>query len=479
MRILVFIFLCFFLAPNLIFGQISFHNIYSSNGYDKGFGIAQLEDSSYMVTGSSSSFQNNSQGFLLHIDSVGNFISSTNYGGSESDIIKRVLYKPGFGFFLAGTTNSFGNGSFDALLMKVDQNGVLEWQKSYGNLGWDRIHDAVLTRDTGVMMVGEIYDTASLSMNIYMVRTNKFGDTLWTKNIGSQGEDKATSVIRVQDSMYVVGGAVHVADSGFAMGYVCKINDFGVVQWSDTIGDSFGPYEINDLVEMQTGMNVIGCRYDNTLNSGDNYKARMDLNGNLLNEDTYQSPGNTVFDQIGLNGNQTSLFIAYRYQDASSFQDGYDLSLARFTFGMFWDNHAMVINNPMEEKIEDLVPTSDGGLIAVGYNKYPVNGGSNIFVVKIDSNDVFPSSTVSVTIPLVNLHEMQSNRVVVYPNPFTDQININLDQPMDVILMDAFGKVLEEFVLKQSGVLNLGHLKSGVYYLLDKKGSSKAIKIIK
>ena len=118
------------------------------------------------------------------------------------------------------------------------------------------------------------------------------------------------------------------------------------------------------------------------------------------------------------------------------------------------------------------------GLIAVGYNKYPVNGGSNIFVVKIDSNDVFPSSTVSVTIPLVNLHEMQSNRVVVYPNPFTDQINIKLDQPMNFLLIDAFGKVLEEFVLKQSGVLNLGHLKSGVYYLIDKKEVQKRLKLL-
>ena len=119
------------------------------------------------------------------------------------------------------------------------------------------------------------------------------------KNIGGMGADEANSVIRTQDSLYIVGGSIYVQDSSFTMGYLFKIDDLGNVIWSDTLGDSFGPYEVNDLVEVPTGINIVGGRYDNALSSSDNYTARYDLNGNKLFEDTYQSPGNTVLDQIG------------------------------------------------------------------------------------------------------------------------------------------------------------------------------------
>ena len=66
------------------FGQISFYKVYSGNGYDKGEGIAQLPDSGFLVTGSSSSFGDApSQVFLMRLDSMGAFQWSKAYGGIE------------------------------------------------------------------------------------------------------------------------------------------------------------------------------------------------------------------------------------------------------------------------------------------------------------------------------------------------------------------------------------------------------------
>ena len=88
----------FILSPILVSGQIDFYKIYTNNGYDFGQGIVQLEDSSYLITGSSSSFQNGaSQAFLLKVDSLGNYNWSKNFGGSESEGGRRVLYKKNVG----------------------------------------------------------------------------------------------------------------------------------------------------------------------------------------------------------------------------------------------------------------------------------------------------------------------------------------------------------------------------------------------
>ena len=71
MRILIsFIILCVSL---LSYGQNSFFKLYSGSGYDRGEGIVQLEDSSYVITGSSSSWSESSQAFLLKIDAEGNY----------------------------------------------------------------------------------------------------------------------------------------------------------------------------------------------------------------------------------------------------------------------------------------------------------------------------------------------------------------------------------------------------------------------
>ena len=139
-----------------VYGQINFFNLYTDNGDDFGEGIVQLEDSSFVITGSSSSFGwGSTDAFLLKIDSLGNYLWSKNYGGPESDGGRRVMYNPGDGFYVAGTTNSYGNGAYDFYLFKTDLSGNLIWERTYGGSGWERMNDAVLTNDGGIIMVGE------------------------------------------------------------------------------------------------------------------------------------------------------------------------------------------------------------------------------------------------------------------------------------------------------------------------------------
>ena len=64
------------------FGQISFYKLYSGNGYDKGEGVVQLADSSYTITGSSSSWSGNSDAFLLHLDAAV-IVNIATYGSNS------------------------------------------------------------------------------------------------------------------------------------------------------------------------------------------------------------------------------------------------------------------------------------------------------------------------------------------------------------------------------------------------------------
>ena len=59
----------------------------------------------------------------------------------------------------------------------------MEWERSYGSSGWDKVSDAALCSDTGVLMLGETNFDASKGKDIYIVRTDQYGDTLWTKTL--------------------------------------------------------------------------------------------------------------------------------------------------------------------------------------------------------------------------------------------------------------------------------------------------------
>ena len=99
MRILITITLV--VSATISFGQVSsFFKLYSDQGDDSGHGIVELLDSSYAVTGSSSSFIGGvgSQAFLLKIDSTGGFEWSKNYGGPESEVGRRIMHIDNIGY---------------------------------------------------------------------------------------------------------------------------------------------------------------------------------------------------------------------------------------------------------------------------------------------------------------------------------------------------------------------------------------------
>ena len=174
--------LLFFLSIcNFTFAQfITFNNIYTNNGYDYGKGICQLPDSSYALTGGSSSFNEGpSDAFLALIDSNGIYKWSKSYGGTETDWGMRVNHVPNYGYYISGVTNSFGAGGYDFMLVKTDENGTQEWMKTFGGLQWENLHDAIMLADTGMLLVGETKSQGHGAEDLFIVRTDKNGNTLW------------------------------------------------------------------------------------------------------------------------------------------------------------------------------------------------------------------------------------------------------------------------------------------------------------
>ena len=489
MRILIsFIILCVSL---LSYGQNNFFKMYSGSGYDRGEGIVQLEDSSYVVTGSSSSWGESSQAFLLKIDTVGNYLWSQSYGGPESEAGKRVLYNADLGFYIAGFSNSFGSGDFDAYLVKTDLNGNKLWEKTYGKPSdWERINDAIWTKDSTILMVGEVQATNGAASDILIIHADKNGDTLWTKTFGSIGEDRANTIISVQDSLFMIGGEMFIPDSNLVKGFILKMNTAGDIIWQDTITDLAGKYGVTDL---SLGVNVIyavGFREINPENF-DDYAGKFDINGTLIfqytKQDLVQIESN-YFSEVLFLPSQNKIAITYRTFNPGFEGQDYDIVIANFDgFDLGWLDQFRTINNEGLDENSQLLATNDGTYVTVGTNsstglfENTSNGGSHIYVMKVGANNVFPITyNVNTLNQLVEIESLGSTiQAKISPNPFNEELTISISSeiPIQGIIYNALLEEVLQFDIFGETTIVTSNLSPGAYFV--KLGDSFHQKIIK
>ncbi|MDC3252906.1 hypothetical protein OAU25_01505, partial [Crocinitomicaceae bacterium] len=360
-----------FIVPISLFGQINFLRHYSDNGSDFGHGVVQLEDSSYVLCGSSSSFTNGpSQAFLMKVDSLGNYMWSQNYGGFESESLERVMHVPNYGFYAAGFTNSSGEGAYDLYLVKTDINGFLEWEKTYGRSGWDRVHDAVLTRDTGVVMVGETNYTISGGQDMFIVRTDKLGDTLWTKTIGGPGPDVATSIVPFQDSLFLVAGSGYLMDSVSSKPMYILLHEDGTVIDQLFLNALDGTWKVNDITILNDKVQGVGSFQDTEGSSWEIAHFALSVDATSI-----QSPaqyhgvndGDLYGRHMTVYQDTTKRYLTYEHHNhANAYEFGVDMMISRYTWYLSFESQVASIATYYNDHSGQVISTSDGGAMVVG-----------------------------------------------------------------------------------------------------------------
>jgi len=169
---------------------------------------------------------------------ISTFEKTYNYGFVE--IAFGLAQTADKGFVLAGTQGiSFGDSR--AFLTKTDSMGNEEWHQFYGYPYHNQFRAVDQTLDMGYIAVGMTSgDTVVAPLqNIYIVRVNTHGDTLWTRTFGSHtASDAALDVKVMEDSSYVILAIAHsFSPVGKSDIYLFKLNDSGELLWEQFIGD--------------------------------------------------------------------------------------------------------------------------------------------------------------------------------------------------------------------------------------------------
>jgi len=259
---------------------------YGGDRNDHAQDIINTFDGGFCVVGATSSFGlDNSQLYLLKLDSTGAIEWSRTYGGPGVEWGNAVIQTEDSGYVAIGYTNSYGRGGYDLYLLKVNSSGSYEWDFAHGGEDWDFGNDVVEIDDGRYVLVGETYSSGAGDRDAWFLIYDEDEDPkpLNDETFGQEGADFFKSVIRASDgSLYAVGGSTHSDGNGGMDALVVRYTPNADLVWSRFYGDSLDDYA-NDIYQtFDFSFVFTGANTDTLTNESRVYTVKINNSGNPI-----------------------------------------------------------------------------------------------------------------------------------------------------------------------------------------------------
>lgn len=488
--------------------------------------LVQTPDGGYALGGYSPDSAGTYGFHLMKTGAAGNLLWTRTVGGIYEEWGYSLINTWDKGFAMAGLTYSFGQGWHDAYIVKLDSLGYLQWSRVVGGSDFDYLTSIVQTSDSGYVAAGTTRSFGAGSYDVYIIKLDRFGNVQWTRTVGGTGSDGdflGTSVIQTTDGGYAVTGTTGSSATSIDI-YLVKLNPDGTLAWTQTIGGSVvdDPYGI--VQTSDGGYAIAGATSSFSNGDYDFYLVKVDAAGNVQ---WTRTAGGSMHEQcygfVKTTDNGFAL-IGRSNSFNTSYFDGY---MVKFDAnGTFLWSRTIGSSDPQDtEELKDIVQTSDGGFALTGGTRNFSFGvqSTHCYFVKLDANAngccvkgidegqtgtgganlptagvagsggistsggvVKSYGTLSVTcsgMPTAIGETDFTNKLSLFPNPFASETTLQTEDFLDhatISILSCVGQIIGEMrdVSGYTATISKGNLAAGVYFIHVKQGG-KAIAIKK
>jgi hypothetical protein len=305
---------------------------------------------------------------------------SRTYGGASDDGYHEVeLVKPSAGgYAIAGVTKSFGTGPSDAWLIKTDEEGNMEWNKTYGGVGNEWVLALIETSDGGYALLGHTNSFGAGNWDFWLIKTDAEGKMQWNRTYGGSGRDEGRAIVQTTDGGYAIAGLTNSFGAGGYDYWLVKTNSIGDIEWNRTYGGPDNDYAYS-LILSDDGYAIAGQTGPHI--SSNAWLVKVDSSGNHQWNKTY---GGTSSD-LALSTVRTSdngyAMTGYARSFGSGDQDFW-LVKTDSSGNMEWLQSYGGIN---DDNSRYLIQTDDGGYAILGATKSKGAGDNDFWLVKTNS----------------------------------------------------------------------------------------------
>jgi len=233
-------------------GNLVWEETYGGASTEYGYSVVQTSDGGYAATGYTQSFGAGGKDvYLVRTDADGALLWDEAYGSSSDDEGRCLIQTSDGGFTVAGARQASGGG-WNACLMKISADGVLQWERVYGGSEIEYANSVVQTSDGGYALLGRTYSFGAGSEDFYLVRTDSIGMMMWYETFGGPDAEEGNSLEQTMDGGFILGGSTSSFGAGGYDMYLVKTDPDGNEEWSTTFGTP-GSDGCNDVLQTWDG----------------------------------------------------------------------------------------------------------------------------------------------------------------------------------------------------------------------------------
>ncbi|GAB3714402.1 T9SS type A sorting domain-containing protein [Flavobacterium koreense] len=482
----------------LIQWQLYSNNTYPGNRPQK---IISTNDNGYLVLSSKMMINSITNCNLVKLDNNGNVIWERSIGGSSNDDAVDIKQTNDGGYILIASTQSndgdvsghnglpFGSNAQDVWVVKLNNLGLIQWQKCYGGTSADLGRTIIQTTDGGYIFAsdsesinGDLNGLSCGGNNDYwVVKIDTIGTIEWQKCFGGTLYDYPIEIIQTLDGGYIVAGHSNstngyiTSNHGNYDFWVIKINNLGTLEWQKSFG-GFNMDLVTGIVQTLDGGYIVGGGTSG--NSGDFATGgawrfiKLNNLGNIIWNKSLPGLLHTQFSQMKINPSNGNILVI---------GSDYTYSYHNIEIDRLDQNGNLILKNTFGGTAEDfgtsLDFTTDNGLIIL-CDARSINGD----IISVDPSNYHKTWIAKMSPQILSTENfIYSNIVNVYPNPFKDLLHISLSNfdASKIEIYDNLGRLV--FNELYNNEINLSRLKSGIYFvnLTNKNGEVIIKKIFK
>lgn len=203
-------------------GVVVWEKILPLNPGDDIIDIKPVSTGGFICAGTGNVPGMNNNAILMRLNDNGNVTWQKNYGGVNFDRVASVDETADGGFIAAGNTDSYVLGTqptpetVDTYVVKVDGSGTLLWEQQCGGSKMDIGERVISTMDGGFLISSMSVSDASLNSrgdyDIVISRLNSAGTLMWQRSYGSSGPDGSSDIVEIDNGQFLLSGEVNSAD---------------------------------------------------------------------------------------------------------------------------------------------------------------------------------------------------------------------------------------------------------------------------
>ena len=370
--------------------QFTFHKLYGFENYfyDAGRSVIQASDNTFIVVGSS--LENYDGMYILKLNEYGDTTWSImhDFYTVGGDIPKSVIQKSDGSFIISGFAADSTEGASSGFLLKLDNNGSVEWLKPIDEGFNDRHIMHKQTTDGGFIIGGYNYDTTATYTQVFLIKADSLGNIQWQQEYGAANyNDYLKSIDLTPDGGYIIGGDFENPSTNSYDMFLLKTDSLGNQEWEKSYGTTVDEGDGFAISTLDKGFIIVGGRKttDNTFNG---YIIKTDSLGNTQWSKIINTPGvNDYFHQVRQLPDG-SYIIGGTKPDLSGTPNGVKAWLLKLNQqgDTVWSKTYNYYGGSKHTYMEDLNLTNDGGFIATGYiinNSLPAK--NDLWLLKTDS----------------------------------------------------------------------------------------------